>query len=171
MAEKRTKASPPKRRILTAQELIQEVGVSISGLTFYKYAAAIADDYVGGVPDDLEPRPEYELLVRQGGAEISARLRTIVRTSMGVAECDVAVNYATPEAIEIEPAALEEFANNVALMAVLPYVREAIAALTLRVFGQALVMPVIQRGQLSFVLPVDESDDADSSLTSESSSD
>lgn len=46
-----------------------------------------------------------------------------------------------------------EFANEVGVMALLPYLRQAIADLSLRVFGTALLMPILPRGAVSFALP------------------
>lgn len=51
---------------------------------------------------------------------------------------------------DLTDAVLLEYANNVAVMALLPYLRQAIADMTQRVFGSPLLMPVLQRGAVSF---------------------
>lgn len=43
-----------------------------------------------------------------------------------------------------------EFANEVGVMVLLPYIRQAVGNLTLQVFGSSLLMPVIERGKLRF---------------------
>lgn len=51
-------------------------------------------------------------------------------------------------------AAITSFVNNVALMHILPYVRQGIADLTARVFGTPIVMPIIQRNEITFNIEV-----------------
>lgn len=46
-----------------------------------------------------------------------------------------------------------EYANEVGVMTLLPYLRQAIADLTLRVFGGTLLMPILARGAVQFDLP------------------
>lgn len=48
---------------------------------------------------------------------------------------------------------LTDFTNEVALMILLPYLREALADVTRRVFDQALLMPMFQRGEVAFHVP------------------
>ena len=43
-----------------------------------------------------------------------------------------------------------EYANHVGFMAVVPFIRQAIADLSQRVFGQTLLMPIIRRGDVWF---------------------
>lgn len=46
-----------------------------------------------------------------------------------------------------------EYANHVALMALIPYVREALSDLSVKVLNNRITMPTFQRGELSFPLP------------------
>lgn len=43
-----------------------------------------------------------------------------------------------------------DYSNDVAVVALLPYLRQAIADLTQRVFGSPLLMPALQRGAVTF---------------------
>lgn len=44
------------------------------------------------------------------------------------------------------------FANEVAVMTLLPYLRESISTITAKVFGEPLLLPIIPRGELGFEL-------------------
>lgn len=46
-----------------------------------------------------------------------------------------------------------EYANHVALMALLPYLRQALADLSSRVLDNQILMPIFARGELSFPVP------------------
>lgn len=51
---------------------------------------------------------------------------------------------------------LTQFANEVAVMVLLPYLREGLADVTRRVWGSTLLVPMMQRGQLAFSVPSKE---------------
>ncbi len=149
-----SKASPKKTSavaVSSAKQLLQEVGVDLEGIVFYRVSGEVAEDFKGSPPKEFDVEPEYSLLVRHEGAEIGVRLRTELRTIMGVLTVDVAVNYAAHQVVEIEPQALADFANDVGVMALLPYIREAIASLSQRVFVRTITMPIYQRGDLVFM--------------------
>lgn len=55
-------------------------------------------------------------------------------------------------ALPLAQALMIEYMNEVAVMALIPYLRHAIADLSLRVFGSPITMPVFQRGAISFPL-------------------
>lgn len=46
-----------------------------------------------------------------------------------------------------------EYANHVALMALLPYVRQALTDLSIRVLDNQILMPIFQRGAINFDPP------------------
>ncbi|UIP57674.1 hypothetical protein DSM26151_05390 [Agromyces marinus] len=82
-------------------------------------------------------------------------LETRISAQPGNIGCTVQAEYGLEalRANEVPADAMEEFINNVALMSLLPFVRQAIADITLRVFEAPLMMPIIKRGDLSFGLP------------------
>ncbi len=45
--------------------------------------------------------------------------------------------------------ALQNFANEVAVMTIYPYLREAIATITAKVFGEPVHIPIVQRGEIA----------------------
>lgn len=49
-----------------------------------------------------------------------------------------------------EKGVMNDFANEVGIMVLLPYMRQALADVSGRVLGEPLLMPILQRGQLVF---------------------
>ena len=139
--------------VSSAKQLLQEVGVQIDGIMFFKVSAEIDADFAGVAPEDLSPEPSYLMRVRHKDARISVRLQTEVKTVIGRVEVDAAINYLANQPVVPTREALTDFSNNVGVMALLPYIREAVSSMSQRVFGQTLLMPVIQLGQLTFAVP------------------
>lgn len=93
----------------------------------------------------------------------SAEPTTVVRLVhdvqlLGIQQTELAARRGSGDVVESIPySSIDEqtkidFANDVAILAILPFTRQAIADITARVFGAALLMPIIQRGQLVFGL-------------------
>jgi len=138
------------RLVNSVAELLQDVTVNLEGLTFYKVAAELRDDIEVDDPEIGDVLPSYSLRLLHEGSEIGVRLAVHLTTDIGEVAIDVAANYVTPVPIDLPSAVHLEFANDVAIMALIPYVRESVWSITQRVFGQALVMPVMQRGEIAF---------------------
>lgn len=113
---------------------------------------------------ELEVDPQYALDIntRDDGGGFRVKFATDIKTPLGSIGAEVVGVYSLDGAT-IDPkstAALGDFVNNVALMHVLPYSRQAIADLSQRVFGSALLMPIIKRGEISFQVELnDEAND------------
>lgn len=62
------------------------------------------------------------------------------------------------ELIGVTQQAVQKFerhdSNEVGVMTVFPFLRESVSTMSIRVFGQALMLPTIERGQIA--LDVDE---------------
>lgn len=120
-------------------------------------------------PDEDTPinvAPEYTLNVetRDDGPGFRISLRIFVQLGIGEVRVAAVAHYdAEGFAGELTPPLLVEYANEVAIMTLLPYLRHAISDLTQRVFGPPLLMPIVRRGEVTF-------DAADSEGTSEQSS-
>lgn len=116
--------------------------------------------------DDVPAEPSYRLQVtgRDDDKAFRVGLRTEILTGMGsiVSEIEAEYQLDTLTYSGITEQTRIDFANDVAIMAILPYTRQAIADITARVFGAALLMPIVKRGQLVFSLP-----DADAKEPSE----
>ena len=142
--------------ISSLEELVQEVTVSLVGITYYKVSAELADDVDADDPSTGEMVPTYGLKLLSEGNEIGVRLSLVLAGDIGQITVDLAANYETPFAVSLADPVRLDFANEVGIMALIPYVRETVWSLSQRVFGKAIVMPVIQRGGLSF--SIDEAD-------------
>ena len=99
-------------------------------------------------------QPEYTLAIDMGQDRTTfrLRLRIALATPRGTIEVEAAAEYTAGDFPpgDLTPTLLAEYANEVGVMAVLPYLRQAIADLTQRVFGASLLMPIIPRGTLAF---------------------
>jgi preprotein translocase subunit SecB len=109
-------------------------------------------------PDSHEdaPTPGFELNIET--SQDDGRFRIKLRVSASSDSASLAVEpvaeFQVPEDVRnlLVPENLVEFANEVGVMVLLPYVREAVADVTRRVFGTPSLVPLIQRGQLRFSL-------------------
>ncbi|MFD6163695.1 hypothetical protein ACFWFR_00785 [Oerskovia sp. NPDC060287] len=122
----------------------------------YSELSATASDLPAEAPesDAFDVDPEYTLNVAIHPSEprFGLRLRVDIEGPFGVLHVETQADY---EADGIEQSALSnallvEYANHVGLFAMVPYARQAIADLSLRVFGSPLLMPTMQRGDLTF---------------------
>lgn len=140
------------RSVSSASELLQ-VGVSIEGITYYQLQAELyelSDEGQTALQASTEITPSYALKLRHEGNELDVRLATTLEVGIGKVVVDAIVNYVTAEPVVMSEEVRLEFANEVGIMALLPFVRQAIADLSQRVFGQVVLMPVLKRGDLSF---------------------
>lgn len=111
-------------------------------------------------PDDSEePQLDRDHALSVAGRADGGAFRVSLRTTIhapgvGDIECEVLAEYEIDSLkySEIPHEVLETFVNKVAVMALLPFVRQAIADITLRVFGSGLLMPIVQQGEVEFEL-------------------
>lgn len=136
--------------ISSLKELVQDVTVNLVGITYYKVSAELEDGVDADNPNVGEMVPTYGLKLLSKGNEIGVRISLMLAGDIGHVAVDLAANYQTPMAVVLPEPVRLEFANEVGIMALIPYLRETVWSLSQRVFGQAIVMPVIQRGGLAF---------------------
>jgi len=139
----------PKPRVITsAAELISDIGVTIQSINFFNLTAELNEEEAATRAEEISP--SYGLRVRTEGNELSVRLATTLEVGLGKIIVDAAVTYTLDADAEYSEEVRLEFANEVGIMALLPYVRQAIADLSQRVFGEIVLMPVMPRGSLWF---------------------
>ncbi|WP_454130139.1 hypothetical protein [Microbacterium aurum] len=136
------------RVITSAAELISDIGVTIQGITFFSLIAELNEDDAATRVDEISP--SYGLRVRSEDNELIVRLATTLEAGLGRIVVDAAITYILNADAEFSEDVRLEFANEVGIMALLPYVRQAIADLSQRVFGEVVLMPVMPRGTLWF---------------------
>lgn len=101
---------------------------------------------------DVEPTYTLGTMVADNRESFLLRVKVEFSSEVGHFTAEVAAEYVvtSSDRIELPNALLTDFANEVGIMVLLPYLRQAIADLTQRVFGQPLLMPIMQRGELFF---------------------
>lgn len=108
-------------------------------------------------PDSAAVEPHYTLNAQVTDDKLHLRLilRIDLEASAGELRAAAMADYRVDEkaAPTLTMRLAVEYANEVGVMTLLPYLRQAIADLSLRVFGAALLMPILPRGAVSFALP------------------
>ncbi|MBT2503491.1 hypothetical protein [Curtobacterium sp. ISL-83] len=139
--------SPELRALVQAADLV--------GISYFELSA-LRDEGASTTPEgltELQLSQEMGYGFREDDAAFRVRVRTTVKAP-GQGEIVVGLNgewsYGGGSAKGIEQSTLLDFINNVAMMVLLPYLREATADLSRRVFGSALLLPLIQRGDIEF---------------------
>lgn len=131
------------------QDLVEDV--ELLGIETVKVRA---ERLLGAVqePSDIEPSYELNTAFRDDGAGFRIILRTAIDLPIGQIECDVAAEYELQKISvrRIPPEVFDQFVNDVAIMHILPYTRQGISDVTLRVFANPLTMPIMQRGSVRF---------------------
>lgn len=112
---------------------------------------------------DVEPptfttQPSFQLRIRTPDEDERSGwffidIRVVIEFEEGDATVAHRAIYEHPAENEPSVQLLTKFTNEVAAMHLLPYLREALADVTRRVFDQPLMIPMIQRGELSFPVP------------------
>lgn len=84
-------------------------------------------------------------------ARVLVRMLSTVRSDAGEIRVGTQAEYAVAEAVRGAAFDVEqEFVNRVAIMAIVPYTRAAVAELSSRVFGVTYTLSVIRPGDIAF---------------------
>lgn len=104
--------------------------------------------------DEYEVKPEFTLEVGRGeeNDKFRIRIRTDIDAEPGVITVDAAAEYTLDglKLSEVTGPLMLEFVNRVAVLALIPFLRQGVADMTLRVFGTPLTMPMYRAGDLAF---------------------
>ena len=100
---------------------------------------------------ETEDEGNLSLAVQQriDDQSFGVRLNATATFSGGEATVSVAAEYQLLNEIKPTRRALQIFCNEVAIMTVFPYLREGMSSITTRVFGEAIYLPVAERGSIS----------------------
>lgn len=93
---------------------------------------------------------DYDLQYRVDEDVFGFRLLTTITTDFGEAVVGVAVVYEYAGDAPLKT--VLQFGNEVGVMTVFPFVREAVGSITAKVFGQPIMLPLMERGDVSFNL-------------------
>jgi hypothetical protein len=153
---------PQIREVSTIDELVQFL--DLAGIRFYELAASWDDtgdapeDQVDDDPQQLESEFRTAYRKRPDGVDYRVSVRVLIPA--GELRADAAAMYVGPEAFSVPEDVIFSFGENVAAMTVLPYIRQAITDLSIRVGPGQVVLPIISRGVITFS---DDSEDQDGS--------
>ena len=123
----------------------------MSDVQFYEITATRTE--TDGEVNDLEFHPNFILQIGHPPDGIGIRLAIEIALSNGMIKADAGVIYRTTKAGDLISVPEEiglEFVNRVGSLALLPYLREAIADTSLRVLGKPITLPMLRAGQLMF---------------------
>lgn len=136
--------------IEAVQSLIERS--TLSSVEYHEVSARV-DDSV----DDSRTEADVDLQIqrRMDSESFGFRLRGQIATQTGEAAVTVAVNYGY-EGEQPSERVLLAFGNEVAVMALFPYFREATSMITGKVLGDPILLPLLSRGQLGFDLSLVE---------------
>lgn len=123
--------------------------VRLKAITFARISAERAPSSTAPVPP-ADPSPEYSLKLAPIDGGIRVFLRCEIDLPEGRVSAEPVADFDAPDELVASEALRLQFANEVAVMVLLPYVRQAVQDITQRVFGQALLMDIVVRGQLVF---------------------
>jgi hypothetical protein len=140
---------PKKKAAFSIADLVQDVDLkSIDILQLWARRSP------GEPSEDIEPN--WDVGIDNRTDNQGFRIRVLLDLELGNGEAGVELGLAyettaiSTTAIPID--AMEQFVNDVAMMAAVPYVRQSISDMTLRVFGTATTIPIMLRGQIKFEL-------------------
>lgn len=93
--------------------------------------------------------------IRMDKKSFGVRLRAELNAHEGRIVVDVAAEYVSEHEFEVPIGIAFEYVNEVAVMQLLPFVREAALNLSVKVLDTKIVLPVTERGYIAFA-PGDE---------------
>lgn len=138
---------------LTLEALVQMV--EISALRYFEISARRKEDATEeelANQGELTPQHLLNTVRAEDGTGFRIRIPTEIEAAVGAIVADVGIEYliSGADSREISEPMLLDFVNNVAAMTLIPFIRQAIADVSQRVFDSPLMMPITQRGEISF---------------------
>lgn len=150
----------PSAQVATTLGLIELT--ELTEIRFYELFAASDDELT---PNGAEPEPDesgeqtiaVRTAIRKRPDAVDYRVEVEVQRFGRTMRADAAAMYSAPGPFEAAPDVLYDFGDNVAMMAVYPYLRQAISDLAQRL-GDQVVLPILSRGAVSFRGPEADAD-------------
>ena len=166
----------PVSMVESLEELVQLL--NLATVRFYELSAQWddtidpksdeVDEDASTAPDDEDPSAEpvfvgeFRTAFRKRIDGIDYRVSVRVPRSTGDIVVDAAAMYVAPTPFDTTREVLMAFGEMVAAMTILPYLRQAVMDLSIRITpDEPVVVPMIQRGAITFGLE-DDDDDSDS---------
>ncbi len=152
--------------ITKVEELVETL--DLARFHTYELVATARDKYEEVEPDAEIVEPGSELVrvrtgIRQRERALDYRVELSVQHAYGQLVADMAAVYESDVPLELtveSAAAVIEFGDRVAMMALYPYLRQAISDLGQRVWVD-MTLPMLRPGNLTFAPSTDEATDRD----------
>lgn len=132
--------------LANVRELISSA--RLSSVEVYELAARRTDPAAADDVDDAGT-VNIEVQSRVGDSEFGIRLVSTITSPSGEITASIAGEYELDGSANPSPRTIQLFCNEVAIMTIYPYLREAVSSITAKVFGLPLYLPVVERGQIS----------------------
>lgn len=129
--------------------------VSLEAIEFHEVSARRFD----APPEEERGGFSIEVQIREESEGFGVRLKCTAAAFGGEAVVSVAGEYSLSAGANPSSRTIKKFVNEVAVMTVLPYLREGITTITAKVFGKALYLPIIPRGDIAVALDDEVSDE------------
>lgn len=126
--------------------------VQLESVEFHEVSARRFDSGSDGEGGEIS----IEVQIREGSGGFGVRLLATAEVAIGEAVVSVAGEYSMSEGADPSSRTIKQFVNEVAVMTVLPYLREGMTTITAKVFGKALYIPIIPRGDIAVELEGDD---------------
>lgn len=128
---------------------------AIEDISFLELSAVRANTSSKNTPNgdfDVEPILSLQMGRNENGHNFRIRIRIEIDAQPGKVLVDGAVEYVVDgiDLSQVPDPVLLEFSNRVGVFALIPYLRQATADITQRVFGTPLVMPIYRQGDIDF---------------------
>ncbi len=137
--------------LVGAAELVEVIAFELSVKRSEIESPASAEN-----PTQIQVQPTYNLatMSKQDNSGFLIKLAVEVNLPVGILRCEVGAAYVikTKLGFALDADLLIEYSNEVAVMTLLPFVRQHIADLSQRALGFPLLMPIMARGTLHFSL-------------------
>lgn len=149
----------PDQGLASAEEIVQGPRPDLKDVRFFKMSVELTEEDgpapTGDLQDDTDSDEEnvaigIGLRTRQSGRDIGVRVDFTATHPDWRVELDVSAEYEAAEDFVASMAGRIDFADQVGIMTLFPYIREAVGNLTQRTTGTSYILPTIERGQISF---------------------
>jgi hypothetical protein len=138
-------------RIESLPELVQLL--ELEAILYYGISIELNESPDAPAGPPIEPSnvdANYGIRIRHTPREMGVRLRGEFNVPSGRVVIDVAAEYRSESDFTASRGVAFDYVNEVAIMQLLPFVRETLLTMTTKVFPEPILLPVAQRGTLTF---------------------
>lgn len=120
--------------------------VELRDVVFFQVHAERLESVDDGTPDEAEPEIAIQIQERHSETRIEVRCILMGRTGDARYVIDAAAQYETEIPVELNPDVVEAFVERVGVMAVYPYLREALQSAAAKLRLEAPVLGLLRPG-------------------------